>query len=248
MLLVKDLMVFYENALALDSFNLELNTGEIRGVIGSNSSGKTTLMLALSGLLLDMKIKEQRRGGERISIFGEIIYEGQVITGLKPAERVRRGIVLCRERHPVFQESDVLENLKIAGSRRPRGGFKKSLELVFDLFPPLVSLRRRPAGFLSGGEQQMLIIGMALSAAPKLLLLDEPLLGLPPFMQKRLMETIQRIRHELEISVLVCEQYARPVLPVLDWAYVLENGMMTLAGPAERLMANPEVRSAYFGL
>jgi branched-chain amino acid transport system ATP-binding protein len=241
-------MVFYENALALDSLSLELGAGEIRGVIGSNSAGKTTLMHALSGLLLDLKIKEHRRGGERVTIFGRIEYQGQDITDLGPAARVRRGIVLCRERHPVFEESSVQENLKIAGYLRSRTEMRESLEFVFSLFPQLASQRRKSAGFLSGGEQQMLFVGMALVARPRLLLLDEPLLGLPPYMQKHVVQAVLHIRETTGISVLLSEQFARPILPILDYAYVLENGMLTLSGPGIALMDNPEVKAAYFGV
>ena len=248
LLAVTELMVFYENALALDSLSLQLEAGEIRGVIGSNSAGKTTLMHALSGLLLDLKVKEQRRGGERVTIFGRIEYEGRDITELSPAARVRLGIVLCRERHPVFEESSVLENLKIAAFLRTRAEFKERLELVFSLFPQLAAQRRKSAGFLSGGEQQMLFVGMALVARPHLLLLDEPLLGLPPYMQKHVIQAVLRIRETTGIAVLLSEQFARPVLPILDYAYVLENGMLTLSGTGKELMDNPEVKAAYFGV
>jgi branched-chain amino acid transport system ATP-binding protein len=248
MLQVRDLMVFYENALALDSLNLDLEPGEVRGVIGSNSAGKTTLMNALSGLLLDLKIKERRRGGQRITIFGQILFEGRDVSALKPADRVRRGIVLCRERHPVFAESSVTENLKIAGHLRPRSEWKVIRDRVFDLFPPLAGRRRTPAGFLSGGEQQMLFIGMALAAAPRLLLLDEPLLGLPPYMQRRVIDAVVRIRDESGVTVLLSEQFARPVLPILKYGYILENGMLTLSGSGPDLMENTEVRAAYFGV
>ena len=248
MLSVRNLMVFFENALALDSMNIEVQAGEFRGIIGSNAAGKSTLLHALSGLLLDIRLKERRRGGERVTIYGEIYFEGENITRLKPAARVDRGIVLCRERHPVFIESSVLENLKIAGCRRSRTEARRTTAMVFELFPPLKPYHRKSAGFLSGGEQQMLIIGMALMAAPRLLLLDEPLLGLPPLMQKHLISSIERIRRETAITVLLSEQFARPVLPVLDYAYILENGMLTMSGTGPDLLENPEVRTAYFGV
>ncbi|MFH1137007.1 MAG: ATP-binding cassette domain-containing protein [Pseudomonadota bacterium] len=248
MLKVTDLMVFYENALALDSLCLEVGPGEMRGVIGSNSAGKSTLMHALSGLILDIKTKEARRGGERISLFGRVEFQGLDITGIKPSERVRLGIVLCRERHPVFHESSVAENLKIGGHLRPRAETREKMDFIFTLFPQLRTHRRKSAGFLSGGEQQMLALGMALMAGPRLLLLDEPLLGLSPLLQKQLVQAILLIRRETGVTVLVSEQYARPILPVLDFAYVLEHGMLSLSGPGPELMANPEVRAAYFGV
>jgi branched-chain amino acid transport system ATP-binding protein len=248
MLQVQNLMVFFENALAINDFSMEVKEGDLRSVIGSNSAGKTTLLHALSGLIIDIRIKARRRGGERITVLGEIFFQGEEITHLPPPARVERGIVLCRERHPVFPESPVLENLKIAAFRRPRREARAASAFVFDLFPPLKPLRGKRAGFLSGGEQQMLSIGMALVAHPKLLLLDEPLLGLSPLMQRHLVASIVQIRQERTITVLIAEQFARPILPVLDYAYVIENGMLSLSGRGPELMENPEVRAAYFGV
>jgi branched-chain amino acid transport system ATP-binding protein len=248
MLEVKNLMVFFENALAINDLSLEIHEGEIVGMIGSNSAGKTTLMNALSGLIIDMRIKEKRKGGERISLYGNIIFKGEDITETKPSERVKKGIVLCRERHPIFPESSVLENLKIAGYLKKRNEIKESIDTVFELFPALSHLQTRKAGFMSGGEQQMLAIGMALVVRPKLLLLDEPLLGLSPMMQQIVMEAVVRLKKNSGITVLLSEQFARPVLPVIDRGYVVENGMLALYGTGEELMDNPEIKSAYFGI
>ena len=248
MLVVNNLMVFFENALALNGLSLEVREGEIVGVIGSNSAGKTTLMNAVSGLIIDMRIKEIRRGGQRISIYGNIAYKGEDITGIPPELRVKNGIVLSRERHPVFPESSVLENFRIAGYLRTKKEVREVVDYVFSLFPPLVKLKKRKAGFLSGGEQQMLAIGMALVVQPKLLLLDEPLLGLSPMMQKAVVDAIVALNKESGITVLLSEQFARPVLPVVDRAYVVENGMLTLSGTGADLMNNPEIKSAYFGV
>ena len=248
MLSVENLMVFFENALALNDFSMDVEEGQIVGVIGSNSAGKTTLMNTLSGLILDMQIKEKRRGGERITIYGKIRFRGTDITEVQPSERVRQGIVLCRERHPIFPESSVLENLRIAGYLKRGSEIRKKMDDVYTLFPALVPLKRRKAGFLSGGEQQMLAIGMALIAGPVLLLLDEPLLGLSPMMQNMLVEAIQDLRRESGITVVLSEQFARPVLPMIDHGYVIENGMLSLNGTGKELMDNPEVKAAYFGV
>lgn len=248
MLEVKNLLVFYENALAINDLSLRVDQGQVVGVIGSNSAGKTTLMNTISGLIIDMKIKEQRRGGERITVMGEILFNGENITNVKPNDRAKKGITLCRERHPIFPESDVLENLRIAGYLRKRAEFKEGVDFVFSVFPALYDLKRRRAGFLSGGEQQMLIIGMALILKPKLLLLDEPLLGLSPTMQSKLVDAIKNIQKEMGITIVIGEQFARPILPMIDHGYVIENGMLTLTGSGEELMENPEVRSAYFGV
>ena len=248
MLKVEKLMVFYENALAINDLSLEVNQGEIVGVIGSNSAGKTTLVNTISGLLLDTKLKEQRRGGERITIFGQISFLGRPITDTWADDRVKMGLVLSRERHPVFVESDVEENLKIAGYLLPRKEKREMAAHVFQIFPALVHLKKRKAGFLSGGEQQMLAIGMSLMAKPKLMLLDEPLLGLAPTVQVKLIESIVAIRKEAGITILMCEQFARPVLPIISRGYVLENGMLTLHGTGEELYNNPEIKAAYFGV
>jgi len=160
----------------------------------------------------------------------------------------------------IFPESSVLENLKIAGYLKKRKEIKESIDTVFELFPALSPLKTRKAGFMSGGEQQMLAIGMALVVRPKLLLLDEPLLGLSPMMQQVVMEAVVRLKEDSGITVLLCEQFARPVLPVIDRGYVVENGpvidrgyvvengMLALYGTGAELMDNPEVKSAYFGI
>ncbi|MCF8033115.1 MAG: ATP-binding cassette domain-containing protein [Desulfarculaceae bacterium] len=248
MLNVKDLIVFYENAIAVNDLSMEVREGQIVGVIGSNSAGKTTLMNTLSGLIWDMLIKEQRKGGERITVMGSVHFFEEDISKLPAFRRAQQGIVLCRERHPVFPDSSVTENLKIAGYLRKRAEVKQGIELSFDLFPNLARHRSRKAGFLSGGEQQMLAIGMAMMVGPKLLLLDEPLLGLSPAMQTQVVEAIKDVRRHTGVTLVIAEQFARPLLPWLDFAYVIENGMLTLTGPGPELMDNPEIKSAYFGV
>lgn len=246
MLKVNNLMVFYENALAVNGLSLEIKEGEIVGVFGSNSAGKTTILNTVAGLTHHLKSREQRRGGTRITITGDVKFQGENITVMKPRQRVERGIILCRERHPVFRDNTVEENLKLGGYLRQDKEVEEGMRLVYDIFPPLIRLQKRKAGMLSGGEKEMVAIGMALIAKPKLLLLDEPLLGLSPFMQQEVVRAAVRIR-EHGVTILMSEQYARPIMPVVDRAYIIENGTLVTAGTSRELMDNPEVKSAYFG-
>jgi branched-chain amino acid transport system ATP-binding protein len=247
-LAVKDLIVFYENAIANNNISLNAGKGKITGIFGANSAGKSTFMYTVSGIILDVIKKESRRGGERITVLGSIEYDGVAVEEKEAYERAKMGMVLCPERRRIFKESNVMENLKIGGILASRAEKKRTLDYVFTLFPKLQSLRNREGGFLSGGEQQMLAIGRALMAQPKLLLLDEPLLGLSPAMEDLLTEAIVNINKETGISVLIAEQYARPILPIIHHGYVLENGAAVLEGSAQELMDNPDVKSAYFGM
>ena len=242
------LMVFYENMLALNNVNIRCGENQIVGVFGANSAGKSTLMYTLSGIMEDILKKEEMAGGERISVLGRITYLGEEIMDLKPSKRAKKGIVLCPERRRIFKECSVLENLRIGGYLASAAQAKETLEYIFTVFPALEKLQRRIGGFLSGGEQQMLAIGRALMAQPKLLLLDEPLLGLSPLIQAVLVRAIKEIRDEKRISIIVTEQYARPVFPIVDYAFILENGAAVMEGGREELMNNPDVRSAYFGI
>jgi branched-chain amino acid transport system ATP-binding protein len=244
----KGLMVFYENMLALNNVSLKCQEAQIVGVFGTNSAGKSTLMYTLSGIMQDIKKKEAMAGGERITLLGEVIYQGVDIMYLKPSQRARKGIILCPERRRIFPESTVLENLKIGGYLADSVQIKDTLEYVFTIFPALVPLKNRSGGFLSGGDQQMLAIGRALMAQPRILLLDEPLMGLSPLVQAMLVRSIKGIRDERRVSLIVTEQYARPILPIVDYAYILENGTAVLEGTRQELMANPDVRAAYFGI
>jgi branched-chain amino acid transport system ATP-binding protein len=248
MLDASGLMVFYENMLALNNVHIQCAESQIVGVFGANSAGKSTLMYTISGIMEDIRKKEQMAGGERITVLGEIRYLGEDISHLKPSRRARKGIVLCPERRRIFKESSVVENLRIGGYLATPAQGKATFDYVFHLFPPLTRLKKRIGGFLSGGEQQMLAIGRALMAQPKLLLLDEPLLGLSPLMQATLVRATRVIRDEMSISIIVTEQYARPVLPIVDYAFILENGAAMLEGQRDELMNNPDVRSAYFGV
>lgn len=247
MLEAKNIMVFFENALAINDLSFDIKRGEIVAVLGSNSAGKTTLMNTISGLLLDMKKRESRKGGIRITIMGSLKYQDIEIINTKPTQRVKMGIVLSQERHPVFKESDVYENLKIAGYLQPSSVIKERIQIVFDIFPVLKNLKSRKAGLLSGGEQQMLSIGIALVANPKLLLMDEPFLGLSPILQADLARATKHIGKQ-GITILITEQFARPIMPVIDRGYVIENGMLVFQGTREELMDNPEISSGYMGI
>jgi len=248
MLEAKELMVFYENMLALNNVSITAETGSVIGIFGSNSAGKSTLMYTLSGIMLDIKKKEEMRGGERITLFGSLTFEGREITHLPAHTRAKAGIVLCPERRRIFPESSVLENLKIGSYLTGIRERKQNLEYVLGVFPRLHEFLSRQGGFLSGGEQQMLAIGRALMANPKVLLLDEPLLGLSPVYQKIVIEAIKEIRKTRGITIIVSEQYSRPVIPIIDRGYIIENGSSVLEGTKEELMDNPDVKSAYFGI
>ncbi|MFH1116667.1 MAG: ATP-binding cassette domain-containing protein [Pseudomonadota bacterium] len=248
MIQVDQLTVYFENAIAVNELSINVQAGEIVGVIGPNSAGKSTLMNTMAGLILDTKLQEDRRDGTRITIFGGITFLGQDITLMWPDERVRMGLVLCRERHPVFRESSVEENLRIAAYLRTRKEMNDLVDFIYGLFPRLKERRTSKAGLLSGGEQQMLALGISLMPGPKLLLLDEPLLGLSPMVQLALVEAIQTINKDTGITIVVAEQFARPLIPIIHRGYIVENGMLTFEGESGQLFDNPDVRSAYFGV
>ncbi len=248
MLVAEGLMVFYENMLALNNISIKCGENQIIGVFGANSAGKSTLMYTLSGIILDQMKKEKMRGGEQITVMGKVTLLGQDISQTKPHLRARMGVVLCPERRRLFPESSVLENLKIGAYLATRKEAKETLDYVLEIFSPLKKLLSRSAGFLSGGEQQMAAIGRALMAQPKLLLLDEPLLGLSPAYQQVVMESVKRIREMKEISIIITEQFARPVIPVVDYAYIMENGSRVMSGSGQELLDNPDVKAAYFGV
>ena len=247
---VTDLMLFYENMLAVNNVSLKCKDSQIVGVFGATSAGKSSLMYAISGLILDIQKKEMMKGGERITVLGKIMFNGEEITRLKPSERAGLGLILCPERRRIFAESSTLENLKIGAYLADKEQARKTLDYVFSIFPPLADrkIQKRAGGFLSGGQQQMLAVGRALMAQPKLLLLDEPLLGLSPAIQSALVDAVKQIRDETGISVIITEQYARPILPIIDYGYIIENGSLVLEGTREELIANPDVHAAYFGV
>jgi branched-chain amino acid transport system ATP-binding protein len=240
-LVLNNVEVIYDQViLVLRGLSLAVGEGEIVALLGSNGAGKSTTLKAISGLL-------PSEDGEITQ--GEIVYEDRRIHARDAADIVRRGISQVMEGRRVFEHLTAEENLRAgAYARRGNGSLQDDLELVYKYFPPLYERRRQAAGYLSGGEQQMLAIGRALMARPKLLMLDEPSLGLAPRLVAEIFEIIKRLNAELETTVLVVEQNARSALEIASHGYVMENGRIVLDGPAEELAKNPDVMEFYLGL
>ena len=240
-LVLNNVEVIYDQViLVLRGLSLAVGEGEIVALLGSNGAGKSTTLKAISGLL-------PSEDGEITQ--GEILYEDKRIHARDAAQIVRLGISQVMEGRRVFEHLTAEENLRAgAYARRMNGSLQEDLELVYTYFPPLHERRRQAAGYLSGGEQQMLAIGRALMARPKLLMLDEPSLGLAPRLVAEIFEIIQRLNAELETTVLVVEQNARSALEIASHGFVMENGRIVLDGPAEELARNPDVMEFYLGL
>ena len=233
MLTVNDINVFYGAIHAIKGVSLEVNEGEIVTLIGANGAGKSTILRTISGLL---KPKT-----------GSIQFEGQEIAGMPAHEIVKTGISQVPEGRRIFAEMSVLENLELgAFTRKDKDGIKTDMELVFERFPRLKERISQLAGTLSGGEQQMLAMGRALMSRPRLLLLDEPSMGLAPLLIKEIFAIIQDI-NKTGTTVLLVEQNANMALSIAHRAYVLETGRITLSGDAKELAASDEVRKAYLG-
>ncbi|MFJ7668872.1 ABC transporter ATP-binding protein [Lysinibacillus sp. NPDC097195] len=234
MLKVQNIDVFYGNIQALKGVSLEVNEGEIVTLIGANGAGKSTLLKTLSGLL-------KPKGGI-------IEYEGFSIAGKAAQTIVKSGISHVPEGRRVFANMSVEENLELgAYLRNDKAGIKKDMEHVFELFPRLLERRKQQSGTLSGGEQQMLAMGRALMAKPKLLLMDEPSMGLAPLMVKNIFNIIEKVNKEEGTTVLLVEQNANMALSVADRAYVLETGRIVLSGTAKELQESEQVKAAYLG-
>ena len=241
MLKVNNVEVIYQHIiLVLKGVSLEVPAGAIITLLGGNGAGKSTLLKAVSGIL---RIEE----GEVHN--GSIEFEGERIDTRNPSEVVRRGITQVMEGRRVFQHLTTEENL-IAGAhtRDDRRNLRAGLDLVFGYFPRLADRRRVKAGYLSGGEQQMLAIGRALMARPRLMLLDEPSLGLAPLLVEEIFEIIRRLNREESVTVLLVEQNAVMALELASYGYVMENGRIVLDGPVESLRDNEDVKEFYLGL
>jgi branched-chain amino acid transport system ATP-binding protein len=232
-LAVEDLAVSYGTRRAVEGVSLTVGPGEIVALLGANGSGKSTTLRTISGLVRPAR--------------GHVLYEGRDITRA-PADRiVAAGVGHVPEGRDLFVEFTVLENLLVGGHTLPRRDVPARLESAFELFPVLRARRHQVAGTLSGGEQQMLAIARALMARPRLLLLDEPALGLAPMRSREIFRTIQRI-NATGVAVLLVEQNARRALRLARRGYVLETGRVVVAGTSRELGEDPRVRSAYLGL
>ncbi|MEW6078489.1 MAG: ABC transporter ATP-binding protein [Thermodesulfobacteriota bacterium] len=225
----------YGNITALRDVSLKIIEGEIVSLIGANGAGKTTTLMTICGVVPAQK--------------GQIRFLGRAVTGLPAAKIVSLGISQVPEGRRIFPRLTVQENLDMgAYLRKDRAGIRQDLDYIFDLFPILQQRRHQAGGTLSGGEQQMLAISRALMARPRLLLLDEPSLGLAPIMIRHIFDIIRKINVENGTAIFLVEQNANLALKVAGRGYVMENGCVTLTDSARRLLENPEVRKAYLGM
>jgi len=232
MLEVKDLKVNYGPVQAVKGINLKLEKGEIVTILGPNGAGKSSTLKAIIG---------------SAKSHGEILFEGKDISKLKVHERVRHGIVLCPEGRGIFMSLTVYENLISGAYLIPKEKIKEKLDFVYNLFPILKERKKQIAGTLSGGEQQMLAIARSLMSSPKLLMLDEPSLGLAPIIVEEIFEVIKNINKN-GISILLVEQNASIALKISDRGYVMETGKIVLKGNSKDLIANEEVKNRYLGV
>lgn len=225
---------YYGQARALEEINLTVEEGSLVGVIGPNGAGKTTLLRVISGL------EEPDRG--------KITFLGERIDGLKPHKIAKMGIAHCPERRRLFYDMSVFENLKLGGKVvKSREKFKEQLDFVFETFPRLKERRKQRAGTLSGGEQQMLALGRAIMSNPKLLLLDEPSLGLAPKIKKKIFDAIRKIKSEGTTTLLV-EQDAALAMRFSEYIHVLEEGKIEMRGTKEELEKEPRIKKVYLGI
>ena len=232
MLNVKDINVYYGAIHAVRNVSLEVHAGEIVSIIGANGAGKSTILKTLVGLLR--------------SKTGDICLDGQSIANLSPAAIVRQGIALVPEGRRVFPRLSVEDNLLLGAYARKDNEVPRDINRIYEMFPRLFERKKQNAGTLSGGEQQMLATGRGMMSRPRLLLLDEPSMGLAPLLVNQIFETILDI-NEQGTTILLVEQNAHMALSIADRGYVLETGEVVLAGQAEELFDNDEVRCAYLG-
>jgi branched-chain amino acid transport system ATP-binding protein len=241
MLRINNAEVIYNRViLVLKGLTMEVPEGRIVALLGANGAGKSTTLKAISGLL---KSEE----GEVTD--GTIEFMGESINNRDPEEIVRRGIFQVMEGRRVFEDLTVEENIIVGGhTRTDKAGFKRDKDLVYDYFPRLRERRNQLSGYLSGGEQQMLAIGRALMARPKLMLLDEPSLGIAPLLVQEIFQLIKKINREEKTTILLVEQNANVAFSICDYAYIMEGGRIVLSGPTEQLKSNEDVKEFYLGL
>ena len=240
MLRLNNIEVVYSDViLVLRGVSLQVGPGQIVALLGANGAGKSTTLKAISGLLHTELGKVTR---------GSIEFEVRRIDRLIPEDIVQRGIVQVIEGRPLFAHLTVEENLVVGALARRKGNLKADLKTVYRYFPRLSDLGRRTSGYLSGGEQQMLVIGRALMGHPRIMLLDEPSLGLSPMLVQEIFEVIRRINREEQTSILLVEQNAWAALSIAHHGYVMENGRIVLDGPAEKLKDNEDIKEFYLGL
>ncbi|MCK7544370.1 ABC transporter ATP-binding protein [Marinobacter bryozoorum] len=234
MLQLKNVDVHYGSFKALNNINMTVDTGGLVVLLGANGAGKSTLFNAISGLIKPSA--------------GNIEFEDKILNGMKPSAVVSAGVVQCAEGRQLFPQMSVHDNLMLGAyvHRKDKDGNRKRLNEVLELFPILEEKAHQPAGSLSGGQQQMVAIGRAMMSRPRLLLLDEPSLGLAPLVVKQMFETIQQI-NSLGTTVLLAEQNAFAALKIATHAYVMENGQLVMDGDRETMLGNEEVRKAYIG-
>ena len=234
MLKIENLVVNYGAIKAIKGINVEVKQGEIVTLIGANGAGKSTILRAISSILKPAS--------------GKILFDGKDIAGMPPHKIVELGVSQAPEGRMIFSNLTVQENLDMgAYTRKDKHNIKDDLELIFKLFPRLQERLKQPGGTLSGGEQQMLAISRALMSKPKLLLLDEPSLGIAPILVKQIFEKIKTLKDATGLTILLVEQNANLALSISNYAYVLETGDIKLEGEAKELASNPEVRKAYLG-
>jgi branched-chain amino acid transport system ATP-binding protein len=244
MLEVKDITVHYDGAMALNKVSIRINEGEFIGVVGPNGAGKTTLLRAISGTLTEVEPGKK----ERPTLEGTILFKGERIDKQRAWQIVKKGIIHCPERRRLFPEMTVRENLEMgAYMRKDKKEIKKELEYVYELFPVLKERGKQMAQTLSGGEQQMLAIARALMARPKLLLIDEPSLGLAPILKKMMFDRINEI-WKSGVTVLLVEQEIATILNLAQRLYVLAHGKMAAEGTKDELLKNRDLREIYLGL
>ena len=234
MLTLRNIETYYGPIMAIRGVSMQVASGAVVAILGANGAGKTTVLKTISGAMVPQK--------------GSVALEGDIITGRDPDRIARLGVGHVPEGREVFPFLSVEENLSVGAFARPRTERAPDLDMVYDYFPALAEHRKLPAGFLSGGQQQMLAIGRALMGHPRLMLLDEPSLGLAPRLVAEIAAIVERLNKEQAMAILLVEQNARMALDVADYGYVMEVGRIVMEDSCERLKNAPDIREFYLGM